>query len=40
MTEVAPLAYMPNPHTEAALVVIGEPFDRIIEQAYLSICED
>lgn len=40
MTKVAPLAYMPNPLTEATLVVLGEGFDRITEQAYLSICED
>lgn len=40
MTKVAPLAYMPNPLTEAALVILGDGFDRIIEQAYLSICED
>ncbi|KAF3031497.1 hypothetical protein E8E11_000866 [Didymella keratinophila] len=40
MTQVAPLAYGPNPITELALVVVGDSFDRIIEQAYRSICED
>lgn len=40
MTKVAPLAYGPNPVTEAALVIMGESSDRIIEQAYRSICED
>ncbi|KAF2008314.1 hypothetical protein BU24DRAFT_360180, partial [Aaosphaeria arxii CBS 175.79] len=40
MTEVAPLAYLPNPRTEPGLAALGESFDRIIEQAYLSICED
>jgi hypothetical protein len=40
MTKVAPLAYAPNPITEAALVALGESFDRVIEQAYQSICED
>jgi hypothetical protein len=40
MTKVAPLAYMPNPLTEATLVVLGEGFNRIIEQAYTSIYED
>jgi hypothetical protein len=34
------LAYGPNPITEPALVVVGDSFDRIIEQAYWSICED
>ena len=34
MTQVAPLAYGPNPITERALVVVGDSFDRIIEQAY------
>jgi hypothetical protein len=40
MTKVAPLAYRPNSVTKAALVIMGESFDRIIEQAYRSICED
>ncbi|KAH7399701.1 hypothetical protein BKA66DRAFT_383213, partial [Pyrenochaeta sp. MPI-SDFR-AT-0127] len=40
MTEVAPLAYLPNPCTEPSLVALGESFDRIIEQAYVSVCED
>jgi hypothetical protein len=40
MTQVAPLAYGPNRITDPALVVVGDSFDRIIEQAYRSICED
>lgn len=40
MTKVAPLGYVPNPNTEAALVVVADSFDRIIEQSYRSISED
>jgi hypothetical protein len=40
MADVAPLAYAANPITEPALVILGESFDRSIEHAYQSICED
>jgi hypothetical protein len=40
MAQVAPLAYGPNPVTEPGLVLMGDSFDRIIEQAHRSICED
>jgi hypothetical protein len=40
MADVAPLAYAANPITEPALVLLGESFDRLIERAYQSICED
>jgi hypothetical protein len=40
MTDVAPLAYVANPITEPALVVLGESFERLIEHAYQSILED
>ncbi|KAF2993360.1 hypothetical protein E8E13_001896 [Curvularia kusanoi] len=40
MTQVAPLAYGPNPVTERAMVIVGDNFDRIIEQAHRPICED
>jgi hypothetical protein len=39
MADVAPLAYA-NPITEPTLVLIGEGFDRLIERAHQSICED
>jgi hypothetical protein len=40
MADVAPLAYAANPITEPALVLLGESFDRLIELAHRSICED
>jgi hypothetical protein len=40
MTDVAPLAYVANPITEPALVVLRESFERLIEHAYQSILED
>jgi hypothetical protein len=40
MADVAPLAYAANPITEPALVLLGESFDRLIERAHRSICED
>jgi hypothetical protein len=40
MANVAPLAYAANPITEPALVLLGESFDRLIERAHQSICED
>jgi hypothetical protein len=40
MADVAPLAYVANPITEPALVVIGESFERLIEHAHQSIRED
>lgn len=40
MTQVALLAYDPNPITEPALVVVGDSFDRTIEQAHRCICVD
>jgi hypothetical protein len=40
MADVAPLAYAANPITEPALVLLGESFDRLIERAHQSICED
>jgi hypothetical protein len=40
MTRIAPLGYAANPVTEANLVIVGDSFDRIIERAYRSICED
>jgi hypothetical protein len=40
MTQIAPLGYAANPVTEAALVIVGDRLDRIIERAYRSICED
>ncbi|KAI1663260.1 DUF3505 domain containing protein [Pyrenophora tritici-repentis] len=40
MADVAPLAYAANPITEPSLVLFGESFDRIIERAHQSICED
>jgi hypothetical protein len=40
IAEVAPLAYTANPVTEPLLVTIGESFDRIIEQAHQSVCQD
>jgi len=40
VADVAPLAYAANPITEPALVLLGESFDRLIERAYQSICED
>jgi hypothetical protein len=40
MADVAPLAYAANPVTEPALVLLGESFDRLIELAHRSICED
>jgi hypothetical protein len=40
MAEVAPLAYAANPITEPTLVLLGESFDRLIERAHQSICED
>ncbi|KAF2825538.1 hypothetical protein CC86DRAFT_419602 [Ophiobolus disseminans] len=40
MADVAPLAYAANPITEPALVVLSESFDRLIERAHQSICED
>jgi hypothetical protein len=38
--DVALLAYAANPITEPALVLLGESFDRLIERAHRSICED
>jgi hypothetical protein len=40
MTDVAPLAYVANPITEPALVVLRESFERLIKHAYQSILED
>jgi hypothetical protein len=40
IADVAPLAYAANPITEPALVLLGESFDRLIELAHRSICED
>jgi hypothetical protein len=40
MADVAPLGYAANPITEPALVLLGESFDRLIEHAHKSICED
>ncbi|KAK7177297.1 hypothetical protein PSPO01_16657 [Paraphaeosphaeria sporulosa] len=40
IADVAPLAYAANPITEPALVLLGESFDRIIERAHRSVCED
>jgi hypothetical protein len=40
MADIAPLAYAANPITEPAPVLLGESFDRLIERAYQSICED
>lgn len=40
MAKVAPLAYAANPITEPALVLLGESFDRLIERAYHSVCND
>jgi hypothetical protein len=40
MASVAPLGYAANPITEPALVFLGESFDRLIEHAHKSICED
>jgi hypothetical protein len=40
MADVAPLAYAANPITEPALVLLGESFDRLIERAHRSICEN
>jgi hypothetical protein len=40
IADVAPLAYGANPMTEPALVLLGESFDRLIERAHRSICED
>jgi hypothetical protein len=40
MADVAPLAYVANPITEPTLVLLGESFDRLIERAHQSICED
>lgn len=40
MADIAPLAYAANPITEPALIVVSESFDRLIERAHQSICED
>jgi hypothetical protein len=40
IADVAPLAYAANPITEPTLVLLGESFDRLIERAHQSICED
>jgi hypothetical protein len=40
MTQVAPLAYGPNRVTEPGLVLMGDSFDRTIEQAHRSVCKD
>jgi hypothetical protein len=40
MVDIAPLAYAANPVTEPALVILGESFDQLIENAHQSICED
>jgi len=40
MANVAPLAYTANPITEPTLVLLGESFDRLIERAHQSVCED
>ena len=40
IAEAASLAYAANPITEPALVLLGESFDRLIEQAYQSVCKD
>jgi hypothetical protein len=40
MADVASLAYAANPITKPALVLLGESFDRLIERAHQSICED
>ena len=40
MADVAPIAYGPNPRTEASLVVLLDSVDRVIEQAHRSILED
>jgi hypothetical protein len=40
MAEVSLLAYVANPITKPALVVIGESFERLIEHAHQSIRED
>jgi hypothetical protein len=40
MANIAPLAYAANPITKTALVILGESFDRLIEHAHQSICED
>ncbi|KAF2741810.1 hypothetical protein M011DRAFT_491054 [Sporormia fimetaria CBS 119925] len=40
MANVAPLSYAANPITEPALVLLGESFDRLIERAHRSVCED
>lgn len=39
MAQVAPLAYRPNPVTEPGLVLMGNSFNQIIEQAHQSICK-
>lgn len=40
LEETAPLAYGPNPITEALLLILSESVDRVIEQAHRSIRED
>ena len=40
LSEVAPLAYMPNPITEPELQILAVSLRRIIEQARKSILED
>ena len=37
---LAPLAYLADPTKEALLFQLGESLDRIVEQAYESICQD
>ncbi|KAH5618970.1 hypothetical protein HBI23_245980 [Parastagonospora nodorum] len=40
MADIASLAYAANPITESALVILSESFDRLIECAHQSVCED
>lgn len=37
---VAPLVYLPEPEKEPLLFQLGESLDRVVEQAYESICQD
>jgi hypothetical protein len=40
LATLAPLAYLPDPTKEPFLFQLGESLDRVVEQAYESICQD